>query len=106
MEVSEAFFKLCKLHQLIGDPPLNQLPGLWVCSVGDWKVKVNGTATEIEGIPRFHAAAYFKDSWMPALLFSPRGGIQLGGPQDGVPAEDALITALDREIAKREKGGA
>ena len=64
-------------------------------TVGDWDVRVNGTKTEVDGIPPFHATAENR-VYLSLMLFNPFGGC-VGGWKN---TENEFIAAMKQAIAE------
>lgn len=94
MAPTVAFLRIVELHQALGLPPLNQLPAPWKVDVDeDWRIVMNQTAESLDAIPPYTATCYYRDSFLPALMVNPGGGIQMG--HDG-EAEREFIAAVEK----------
>lgn len=89
--LSEAFVKIVALAEAWGDTPI--AGAMWTAVFGPWKVTVNGTDGERDGIPRFCAKVEYNGR--PAGVLDPFGGVMVA---DEVANEAALIEALDAAL--------
>ena len=67
-------------------------------TVGPWKVTVNGTKTERDGLAPFHALVENTDIFAALMVINPFGGTAGGWEK----TEDAFIEAMQSAIAKSE----
>jgi hypothetical protein len=103
--IPEAMGRVADLAQALGVSHINRLPGCWEHAFGAYRLAVNGhrepkapTFAPDFQVDPYHA--YVERDGLPLAILSPGGGTVVGGG-----TEDALIDALDAEIA-RVGGGA
>ena len=95
MELSIAFTRLIEIGELIGVENVTR-DGLWRYQIDEhWKFQVNTSKQELDGVPPFNAAIFYKD--MPAALIDPTGGSFVIGTY---ASESIFIEAADKHISE------
>lgn len=92
--MSEAFLRMCDLHQACKAAPVRDRVWsyTWQHDGHAWGLLLNGTQAEVEGVAPMHAIV-LRDEW-PALLT----GMFTGTAIHGLEVE--TIAAMDAEIAR------